>query len=202
MIGIHIPWLVRGMCISIKSDESSGYLLDRGKQHNYNIVNLYELFELRGIMERYFEINAIFSKFSKNYMELKKDLPVRPSEMGVLNILSATPGPHTSVMLAEMLGVSKPMITAHLTSLVEKGYVIKERSEEDGRVYYVLLTEKGQALVERAKKYMGRHIAFLAAEMGQEDFERLLNLAQRANQILEGNKKTGNEPDSIPQPLY
>lgn len=148
-------------------------------------------------MEEFFKINAIFSKFSKNYMELKKDLPVRPSEMGVLNILAATPGPHTSVMLAEMLGVSKPMITAHLTSLVEKGYVVKERSREDGRVYHVILTEKGQALVERAKEEMGLQIAALEEALGQEDFQMLLSLAQRASRILEENQKTGNKPNTM-----
>ena len=68
-------------------------------------------------MDQYFQTNAILSKFSKNYMELKKDLPIRPSEMGLLNIITNTEGPHTPVVLAEMLGVSKPMISAHITSL-------------------------------------------------------------------------------------
>ena len=64
-------------------------------------------------MDKYFFANAVLSVFSKNYMDLKKGLPVRPSEMGVLNIISETAGPHTPVMLAEMLKVSKPMITAN-----------------------------------------------------------------------------------------
>ena len=65
-------------------------------------------------MNSYFVANAVLSIFSKSYMELKSGLPVRPSEMGVLNIISETEGPHTPVMLAEMLRVSKPMITAHI----------------------------------------------------------------------------------------
>ena len=51
-------------------------------------------------MDKYFFANAVLSVFSKNYMDLKKGLPVRPSEMGVLNIISETAGPHTPFMLA------------------------------------------------------------------------------------------------------
>ena len=143
-------------------------------------------------MDRYFSANAVFSKFSKNYMELKKGLPIRPSEMGVLNILAATPGPHTSVMLAELLGVSKPMITAYLTALSEKGYITKERSRDDKRVYYVLPTQKTMQLVEDAKADTNAHLADLVAALGQEDFDLLVKLTQKANQTLEA--KRTNKP--------
>ena len=139
-------------------------------------------------MDRNFETNAVLSLFCKNYMELKKGLPVRPSEMGVLNIIAQTPDPHTPVMLAELLGVSKPMITAHLTSLAEKGYITKEQSASDKRAYYILLTEKAVALVESARWEMNNHLNSLAADMGQEEFERFVELAKHANKILEAGR--------------
>ena len=139
-------------------------------------------------MDRYFAANAAFSKFSKNYMELKKGLPIRPSEMGVLNILAATPAPHTSVMLAELLGVSKPMITAYLTALSEKGYITKEQSREDKRVYYVLPTPKAMQLVEDARADTNAHLAELVSALGQEDFDLLVKLTQKANQTLEAKR--------------
>lgn len=142
-------------------------------------------------MDRYVFANAVFSRFSRNYMELKRDLPIRPSEMGVLNILAAFPGPHTSVMLAERLGVSKPMITAHITSLLKKGYITREQSQEDKRVYYVRLTPKAEALVDTARAATGRQLAHLAEAMGQESFDMLTDLLWRAEQILEAD--TGGE---------
>ncbi len=140
-------------------------------------------------MDKYLTANAALSKFSRNYMELKKGLPIRPSEMGVLNILSATPGPHTSVLLASFLGVSKPMITANLTSLAEKGYITKEQSPSDKRVYYVLLTPKAQQLVEAAQAETNRHLNQLISALGEEGFDQLISLTQKANQILEANKE-------------
>lgn len=139
-------------------------------------------------MDKYFKANAVLSVFCKNYMELKRGLPIRPSEMGVLNIIAQTPGPHTSVMLAELLGVSKPMITAHLTSLVEKGYITKERSTTDKRAYHIIPTEKALELVESAKADMDQHLTGLMEGMGETEFDKLVSLAQTANKIMEVNR--------------
>ena len=136
-------------------------------------------------MNPYFKSNAALSMFSKNYMELKKGLPVRPSEMGVLNIITQTPRPHTPVLLAGLLDVSKPMITAHLAALSKAGYIQKQQSPEDKRVYFILPTEKGRTLVERAKADLARQLDQLVKEMGQDDFDHLVELAQKANEIMQ-----------------
>ena len=139
-------------------------------------------------MNKYFTANAVLSMFSKYYMELKRGLPIRPSEMGVLNIITSTPGPHTPFLLAELLGVSKPMITAHLTDLAKKGYITKKQSLEDKRVFYVLPTEKALALVESAKTDLNQHLERLVQEMGQDEFDNLVRLAGKANKILEADR--------------
>ena len=136
-------------------------------------------------MDKYFTANAVLSIFSKSYMELKKDLPIRPSEMGVLNIIIQTPGPHTPLMLAGALKVSKPMITAHLTSLTDKGYITKQPSSEDKRAYYILPTEKARALVKCAKDDLYQRLDQLVDGMGEEQFDLLVKLAGEANRILE-----------------
>ena len=140
-------------------------------------------------MDKYFTANAVLSIFSKSYMELKKDLPIRPSEMGVLNIITQTPGPHTPLMLAGALKVSKPMITAHLTSLTNKGYITKQPSSEDKRAYYILPTEKARALVKEAKEDLYWYLEQLADGLGEERFDLLVKLAEEATYILEECKK-------------
>lgn len=136
-------------------------------------------------MKQYIIANTVLSMFSKNYMELKKNLPVRPSEMGVLNIIAELPGPHTPVMVADLLHVSKPMISAHLRVLEKKGYIVKEPSNEDKRAYYIMLSEKGMELVRSAKVELGSYLDQLKNEMGQEEFEHFIQLAKKANEILE-----------------
>lgn len=135
-------------------------------------------------MDRYLKANAVLSIFAKNYMELKNDLPIRPSEMGVLNIITEVDGFHTPVMLAEMLKVSKPMITAHINSLYEKGYIRKEACADDKRAYYILPTEKALDLVNRSKIDMKNQLDQLISVMGQKEFDDLIHLANMANEIF------------------
>ena len=92
-------------------------------------------------MDKYFNANAIFSIFSRDYMELKKDLPIRPSEMGVLNIITKRKEKFTPVMVADLLGVSKPMIANHISVLEKKDYVYKEFSLDDKRSFFILPTD-------------------------------------------------------------
>ncbi|MDE7228618.1 MAG: MarR family transcriptional regulator [Treponemataceae bacterium] len=120
-------------------------------------------------------------------MGLKKGLPVRPSEMGVLNIISETAGPHTPVMLAEMLKVSKPMITAHITSLEKNGYIIRSPSPQDKRAYYILPTEKAKTLVQEAKSDLKNKLDVLKKELGRNEFNALVAIAEKANKIIERN---------------
>ncbi len=138
-------------------------------------------------MDKYFFANAVLSVFCKNYMGLKKGLPVRPSEMGVLNIISETAGPHTPVMLAEMLKVSKPMITAHITSLEKNGYIIRSPSPQDKRAYYILPTEKAKTLVQEAKSDLKNKLDVLKKELGRNEFNALVAIAEKANKIIERN---------------
>ena len=135
-------------------------------------------------MNRYFNANAVLSVFCKKYMDLKKDLPIRPSEMGVLNIITETEGPHSPVVLAEMLNVSKPMITAHIISLEKKGYITKSPSAQDKRAYYVLPTEKARVLVKSAGAKLNSQLEHLSKSMGREEFDTLVKLAAIANDIL------------------
>lgn len=140
-------------------------------------------------MDKYIETNAVLSVFCKNYMDLKKNLPVRPSEMGVLNIITETEGTYTPLMLAELLKVSKPMITAHITSLFNKGYIEKLPSKEDKRVYYVIPTEKARELVENAKTETKKQLDHLSKTMEKAEFDMFIELVKTANRIIEGEEK-------------
>lgn len=140
-------------------------------------------------MDRYMKANAVLSLFSKEYMELKKGLPVRPSEMGVLNIITTTEGQYTPVMLAEMLGISKPMITAHITALENKGYVTKEPSPSDKRAYYLRPTESGRELVAFAREDLNKHLQSMENQMDTECFDAFVHFANTAYEIMKRKRK-------------
>lgn len=140
-------------------------------------------------MDSYAEANAVISKFCKSYMVLKNDLPIRPSEMGVLNIIVLRDGRFTPIMLAELLEVSKPMITAHISVLEKNGYVTKEYSECDKRSFYVVPTQKARELVATAGKTAKKHLLYLESELGSEEYQRFLLALRKANRLLANRKE-------------
>ena len=139
-------------------------------------------------MDQYTNANIVFSKFSRDYMGLKKDLPIRPSEIGVLNIVSHRAGDFTPLMLAEMIGVSKPMITAHIQVLLKKGYICKEASDADKRSFFVRPTEKGKALADRFEARQTEYLKTVEASLGEARFAELIGLLDETQAILESMK--------------
>lgn len=135
-------------------------------------------------MDKYVSANIVFSKFCNGYAKLKKELPIRPSEMGVLNIIVQRDGYFTPLMIAELLEVSKPMITAHITVLEKKGYILKEYSKEDRRSFYVIPTDKARDLVEKTAEKMRSYLSQIETSLGEENFEILLEILNNTNKIL------------------
>lgn len=140
-------------------------------------------------MDKYVNANAIFSIFCSSYTILKKELPIRPSEMGVLNIIVQRDGLFTPLMIAELLGVSKPMITTHITILEKKGYIVKKYSKDDRRSFYVIPTDKAKDLVKITADKMGNYLGQIEKSLGSENFDNLLELLSNTNIILKQIKE-------------
>lgn len=139
-------------------------------------------------MDKYTKANMVFSKFSRDYMELKKMLPIRPSEMGVLNIVTKRKGQYTPAMIAELLDVSKSMTAAHIASLEEKGYIYKDFSGSDKRSFYVMPTDKAKVLVAEEESKRNACLEAMESQLGEEAFAMLICLMEEAENILQKEK--------------
>jgi DNA-binding MarR family transcriptional regulator len=69
-------------------------------------------------------------------------------QMALLLSVYLTPGPHTVRGLAQMLGVSKPVVTRALNTLGTLGYLRRERDEADRRNIFVARTDLGANFLE------------------------------------------------------
>ena len=140
-------------------------------------------------MNKHMGANTVFSKFSRDFTELKNYLPIRPSEMGLLNIVTRRKRDLTPLALAEIMAVSKPMIAAHIQALEKKGYIFKEQSSEDKRSFFVRPTEKAVALCAEYEKRQTERIIALESELGEADFDELVRLADKAQRIIREMKR-------------
>ncbi len=69
-------------------------------------------------------------------------------QMALLMVVYLTPGPHTVRGLAQILGVSKPVVTRALNTLGTLGYLRRERDEADRRNIFVARTRNGTEFLE------------------------------------------------------
>ncbi len=69
-------------------------------------------------------------------------------QMALMLLVYLTPGPHTVRGLANILGVSKPVITRALNTLGSLGYLRRVRDEADRRNVFVAKTSVGQEFLE------------------------------------------------------
>ena len=69
-------------------------------------------------------------------------------QMALMLLVYLTAGPHTVRGLANLLGVSKPVITRALNTLGSLGYLRRVRDEADRRNVFVAKTSTGQEFLE------------------------------------------------------
>lgn len=139
-------------------------------------------------MDKYFKANAAFSKFSRDYANLKNDLPIRPSEMAVLNIISRDDEKYTPAIIAKLLGVSKPMVANHISILERKGYIKKQESLTDKRSFYIIPTVKANKLVIKTKRSLDKKLKNIENTIGYEKFDLLISITEEISLYLEAPK--------------
>jgi DNA-binding MarR family transcriptional regulator len=82
--------------------------------------------------------------------------------------------------VADRLGVSKPSVTAIVGTLIRKGYVKKIQSEEDRRVYHIVLTKKGQDFEQLHTATHQRLAQHLVRNLTAEEAQQLAQLLSKS----------------------
>ena len=106
------------------------------------------------------------------------------SEMHMLECIGKRAGDVTITDIAQELDVTPPSVTMAVKRLERKGYLTKDRSDEDGRRVRVRLTEEGRR-AETAHRYFHRQMVRAVARcLEPAQREALLNALQRINEFM------------------
>lgn len=84
----------------------------------------------------------------------------------------------TQTEFARYINVSMPNATYKINSLEKKGYLTKIQSEEDGRIFYLQVTEKTKELLGTSERYTNILYRRLKREFSADElevFERVIN---------------------------
>ncbi|HIU77348.1 MAG TPA: MarR family transcriptional regulator [Candidatus Pelethocola excrementipullorum] len=123
--------------------------------------------------------------FSRLWLNTKKNLPVRFSEMRLLLLLEKNKEPITPVEAAEVLGIKKQMITTMANVLEKKGYIIKSPSTTDRRSHILSPTQKGRDLVHHRYAEYFRIVNTIKEKLGKDDFVTFITLLTKINTVLQ-----------------
>ena len=124
-------------------------------------------------------------RFCRAFMRDIGDMPIRNRQYAVLNIMCTTPGPHVPVGLAETLGVSKAMVSAHLAALMKRGLVVRVPSPEDGRSVYVMPSKRGKDLFNKIAQVNSEKLNLIKTQLGAKKFDAFIKLVSQVNQIID-----------------
>ncbi len=133
----------------------------------------------------------VISLFCRININTKRELPIRSSEMGLLIFLVKEQGEHTPLRVSEFFKVTKPMVTAMVSSLTKNEYVIKVASLIDKRSFMLKPTEKAIILVNETFDEYYKNMQLLKDGLGNNNFNNLTELLNKANEILLEEKENG-----------
>ena len=141
--------------------------------------------QIRQIFDLKFGIDLLFFKQFERSFELPSGLNF--THMKALLALSFH-GPCSMSEISHMMIMEKGSFTPVAAKLIDKGFLNKERSIEDKRVYNLVITEPGRELTNRFRESHVKYIhSVLDGLSGEEqvEYNRLLEKLNKMNIKLE-----------------
>lgn len=97
--------------------------------------------------------------------------------------------PRNMSVIAHKLCVTVGTLTTNMNGLEKKGYIRRERSQEDKRVVYVILTEKGRKAFFHHRDFHKKMIRGIVKDLNEEEMEILYRCLVNLNGFLEPEEK-------------
>jgi DNA-binding MarR family transcriptional regulator len=115
-------------------------------------------------------------KIFEDFLRCVAPLRLTPAQFSVLLLLDRNPG-RNQTEIANTLGILRPNFVAMLDGLESRDLCTRARSTNDRRSHVLLLTDKGRAVLARAKRLVAsKHEARLNELLGPANRSALLSM--------------------------
>ncbi|MBU5674908.1 MarR family transcriptional regulator [Alkaliphilus sp. MSJ-5] len=111
-----------------------------------------------------------------------------PSYGNILTVLYDNDGKLSMKEIGELIGKDKSTITVLINKLSKLGYVQKEKCQEDRRVTYIVLTEKGKSIEGKFNDISKKVYLTAYKNFSKEEKDIFLNLLKKMNNNFDLNK--------------
>jgi DNA-binding MarR family transcriptional regulator len=138
------------------------------------VLQLGELSELLG-----YSLKRAQLKVFEDFLRCVAPLQLTPAQFSVLLLLDKNPG-RNQTEIANTLGILRPNFVAMLDGLESRDLCARMRSVNDRRSHILVLTDKGRAVLARAKKLVAsKHEARLNELLGPAGRVGLLEMLSK-----------------------
>ncbi len=119
-----------------------------------------------------------------------------PSYIQYLDIIGKLEKQNINVKVSDIsdgLGVPRPGVTRTVKDMVEKGFLTKVTCEEDKRITYLTMTEKGRKLSQKYDEDFFTDLALDLDEIPSEDAECMIRTIEKFHDIMKKRSKNKKE---------
>lgn len=118
-------------------------------------------------------------KVFENFLRCVASLQLTPAQFSVLLLVEKNPG-RNQTEIASTLGILRPNFVAMLDNLESRDLCARIRSTNDRRSHILVLTDKGKAVLARARKLVAtKHEARLNEVLGPANREALIAMLSK-----------------------
>ena len=168
------------MTVSKTAEKSSEKQADAAKNRKDAAEGPPEALQLGELSEQLgYVLKRAQLKVFENFLRCMASLQLTPAQFSVLLLLEKNPG-RNQTEIANTLGILRPNFVAMLDGLESRDLCTRMRSSNDRRSHVLMLTEKGRAVLARAKKLVAaKHEARLNELLGPANRAALLAMLTR-----------------------
>ena len=146
--------------------------MDAYRTINDTLVNLFnEIWEL----EKEAIITEEFKELEEKAIITDEFSDISNNDMHIIEAIGLS-GENTMSSVAKKLKITAGSLTTAVNALVRKAYVKRERSEEDRRVVYIALTEKGEKAFYHHEQFHRQMTNAVIEKLDDEEIDALVKM--------------------------
>ena len=130
-------------------------------------------------MDAYKSINNLMVHLFNDILKLEENAVITEefkdltnNDMHIIEAVGLGEGSNMS-MIARKLGITVGSLTTSMNSLVNKKYVVRERSEADCRSFYIRLTPKAEKPYRHHEEFHKKMVESVVEKLSEEEVKAL-----------------------------
>ena len=130
-------------------------------------------------MDAYKSINNLMVHLFNDILKLEENAVITEefkdltnNDMHIIEAVGLGEGSNMS-MIARKLGITVGSLTTSMNSLVNKKYVVRERSDADRRIVYIRLTPKGEKAYRHHEEFHKKMVESVVEKLSEEEVKAL-----------------------------